>query len=76
MKIRKSIVLPGALIVYLGIIAYMAFPEYQKNQNHFEYFGTIAVTLIIIAILFVFLRKREKNSLSSQRRKDASFRRR
>ncbi|MGL4806432.1 MAG: hypothetical protein ACRCX5_13045 [Bacteroidales bacterium] len=76
MKIRKSIVLPSALIVYLGIIAYMAFPEYQKNQNHFEYIGTIVATLVIIVVLFIFLRKREKNKLSSRRRKDASFRRR
>ncbi|MGL5785694.1 MAG: hypothetical protein ACRCX4_02585 [Bacteroidales bacterium] len=76
MKIRKSILLPSALLVYLGVITYMSYPEYKINQNHLEYFGTIAGTIAIIVVLYFFLRKREKMNDHRSRRKDASFRRR
>ena len=76
MKIRKSILLPGALLVYLGVISYMSYPEYKINQNHLEYFGTIVATIAIIVVLYFFLRKREKMNAHRSRRRDASFRRR
>lgn len=76
MKIRKSVILPVALLIYLGVISYMSYPEYKVHQNHLEYFGTIAGTIVIIAVLFFFLRKREKMNEHKSRRRDASFRRR
>ncbi|MGL5318990.1 MAG: hypothetical protein ACRC9Q_09935 [Bacteroidales bacterium] len=76
MKIRKSVMLPIALLIYLGVISYMSYPEYKETQNHLEYFGVIGGTIAIIAVLYFFLRKRERLSDHKSRRRDASFRRR
>ena len=59
MKLRRSTFIPLILLVYLGVMSYIGFHEYQEG-NYLYYFGGIGVTLAIIALLHVFLKKRER----------------
>lgn len=51
--------LPLALLVYLGVMAYLGYPHLQAGETLF-YFGVIGASLVIIALLYVILRKRDK----------------
>ncbi len=51
--------LPLALLVYLAFMAYMGRSLFTGGE-YLHYFGVIGVSLIIIALLYVVLRKREK----------------
>ncbi len=59
MKLRRSTLIPAILLLYLGVMSYIGYPEYQQG-NYFYYFGVIGVTLAIIAVLHLFLKKRER----------------
>lgn len=59
MKLRRSTVIPLILLVYLAVMSYIGFPEY-KQGHYLYYFGVIGVTLVIIGLLHLFLKKREK----------------
>lgn len=59
MKLRRSTVIPLILLVYLAVMSYIGFPEYQQG-HYLYYFGVIGVTLAIIWLLHLFLKKREK----------------
>lgn len=59
MKLRRSIFIPLILLVYLAVMSYIGFPEYRQG-HYFYYFGVIGLTLIIIALLHLFLKKRER----------------
>lgn len=59
MKPQRSTLIPAILLVYLGIMSYIGYPEFQQG-HYLYYFGVIGVTLILIAILHIFLKKRER----------------
>ncbi|MBD5301150.1 MAG: hypothetical protein K2G00_03290 [Duncaniella sp.] len=59
MKLRRSTVIPAILLVYLGVMSYIGYPEFQEG-HYFYYFGVIGATLLVIAILHLFLKKRER----------------
>ncbi|MCI8998123.1 MAG: hypothetical protein HFJ95_03905 [Muribaculaceae bacterium] len=59
MKLQRSTVIPLLLLAYLGVMSYIGFPEYRQG-HYLYYFGVIGVTLIIIGILHLFLKKRER----------------
>lgn len=59
MKVRRSTWIPLILLAYLGVMSYIGFHEYQEG-HYIYYFGVIGVTLAVIALLYVFLRKRER----------------
>lgn len=59
MKLRRSTFIPLILLVYLAVMSYIGFPEYQQG-HYLYYFGVIGVTLVIIWLLHLFLKKREK----------------
>ncbi len=59
MKLRRSTFIPLILLVYLGVMSYIGFHEYQEG-HYLYYFGVIVVTLAIIALLHFFLKKRER----------------
>lgn len=59
MKLRRSTFIPLILLVYLGVMSYIGFHEYQEG-HYLYYFGVIGVTLAIIALLHFFLKKRER----------------
>ncbi|MCM1355690.1 MAG: hypothetical protein NC212_04705 [Staphylococcus sp.] len=59
MKFRPSTFIPAILLLYLGVMSYIGFPEFQQG-HYLYYFGVIGVTLVIIAVLHLFLKKRER----------------
>ncbi|WP_297072113.1 hypothetical protein [uncultured Duncaniella sp.] len=59
MKLRRSTFIPSLLLIYLGVMSYIGYPEFQQG-HYLYYFGVIGVTLVIIAILHLFLKKRER----------------
>ncbi|MDE6131254.1 MAG: hypothetical protein K2F74_06650 [Muribaculaceae bacterium] len=60
MKLKRSIVIPSLLLVYLGVMATLGYPEFNSGTTSpQEYFGIIAVTLIVIVFLHFNLRHRE-----------------
>lgn len=58
-KSNRSTLLPAALLVYLAVMAYLGYPHLQAGETLF-YFGVIGASLVIIALLFIILRKRDK----------------
>lgn len=59
MKIKRSTLIPIILLIYLAVMSYIGFPEFRAG-HYLYYFGVIGVTLVIIAILHFFLKKRER----------------
>ena len=59
MKLRRSTFIPLILLVYLALMSYIGFPEYRQG-HYLYYFGVIGLTLVIIALLHLFLKKRER----------------
>jgi hypothetical protein len=59
MKIKKHIWLPSLLLIYLGIMAYVWRDTITERHEYVRYFSTIGVEFVIIALLVIFLRKRE-----------------
>lgn len=61
MKAKRSIIIPLVLLVYLAVMATIGWDEYAAGRSSaLYYFGTIAVTLIIIVLLHFNLRRRER----------------
>lgn len=59
MKIRRSTFIPAVLLIYLCVMSYIGYPEFQQG-HYLYYFGVIGVTLVLIVILHFFLKKRER----------------
>ncbi len=58
MKLKLSTLIPILLLVYLMIMSYIGYPEFEHG-NYLYYFGVIGVTLVIIFLVHVYLKKRE-----------------
>ncbi len=58
-KFKLSIVLPLCLLIYLAVLAYLGFDTFKAGK-FLKYFGIIAGGLIVIVLLHVVLRKKEK----------------
>ena len=66
MKLRRSTIIPLVLLAYLAVMSYIGFPEYRQG-HYLYYFGVIGVTLVIIFLLHVFLKKRERQHEQQRR---------
>ncbi|MDD6019367.1 MAG: hypothetical protein PUD41_02940 [bacterium] len=69
-KFKSSTVIPLALTAYLAVMAYIGRHIYLRG-DYLYYFGTIAVTLVIIVVLHFSLKKKEK--LRQQRDDSANY---
>ena len=69
-KFKSSTVIPLALTAYLAVMAYMGRHIYLRG-DYLYYFGTIAVTLVIIIVLHFSLKKKEK--LRQQREDSTNY---
>ena len=58
-RLKKSTFLPILLLLYLAAMSYIGFPEYQKG-NYLYYFGIIGATLIVIFLLHLSLKRKER----------------
>lgn len=59
MKLKRYIVIPVALLIYLAVMAYIGRGELYAG-HYVYYFGIIAATLACIVLLFFTLRRRER----------------
>ena len=69
MKLRLSTVIPVLLLIYLGVMSYIGYPEFESG-NYLYYFGVIGITLVIIVILHFYLRNRENARQERHRRRN------
>ncbi len=56
---KRSTIIPLALLAYLGVMCYVGYPIYQAG-NFTKYFGIIGGTLVVIVLLHFALKKRER----------------
>ena len=68
MKIKLSTLIPVLLLIYLTVMSYIGFPEFEQG-NYLYYFGVIGVTLFIILLVHLYLKKREEIRSERQRRR-------
>ncbi|MBP3737668.1 MAG: hypothetical protein J6I72_01290 [Muribaculaceae bacterium] len=55
----RTYILPLALLIYLAVLAWMARGRFYSG-DYLYYFGVIGGSLLIIALLFLVLRKRDR----------------
>ena len=61
MKIKRSTLIPAALLVYLAIMSVFGWQQYQAGvMTGGEYYGIIAITLVVIVLLHFNLKRRER----------------
>lgn len=59
MKLKKSILLPVALLIYTLVLAYLG-RDMIENDGKIEYLATLGISLLIIVLLHIVLKKKEK----------------
>ena len=60
MKIKRSIGVPAALLLYLIVMSIYAWPGRNSEVTYGQWIGVIAVTLGCIIAIYFLLRRREK----------------
>lgn len=61
MKLQRSTVIPAILAVYLIVMACIGYPGYASGQTSaLNYFGVIALTVVILVLLHFSLKRRER----------------
>ena len=61
MKLNRSIIIPAVLVIYLAVMSYIGYPAYRSGEmSALYYFGVIGATLVVIFLLQLNLRKRER----------------
>ncbi|MEG0949880.1 MAG: hypothetical protein RR837_03005 [Bacteroidales bacterium] len=73
---KRSILIPGVLTIYLIVMAVIGWPHYSAEGKYLEYAGLIGATLIVIVLLYFLLRRRDRMRREFRKQKDASLRRR
>lgn len=58
-KSNKTTLLPLALLAYLCVMAYMGRGSLMAGE-YLYYFGVIGISLVIIALIYILLRKRDQ----------------
>lgn len=62
MKNKKHIIIPAALLIYLGVMAYFTYPGTNNPELSLtQYWVTVGITLVIIIALTFFIKKKEDN---------------
>lgn len=72
---KRSILIPGVLTIYLIVMAVIGWPQYIEQGKYFEYVGIIAATLVVIVLLYFILRRRDRMRREMRKQQDASLRR-
>ena len=60
---KRHIMLPVILLIYLAFMAYFTYPGKTGNEHISltQYYATIGITLIVIIALYFFQKKKDKN---------------
>lgn len=60
-KLKRSTAIPAALVAYLAVMSVIGYKGYRNGATSpGEYFGIIGATLVVIALLHFFIKKRER----------------
>lgn len=58
---KKSVILPLALVAYLGAMSYVGYSGYASGEfSAMRYYGVIAVSFAVIVLLYFSLKRKEK----------------
>lgn len=61
MRLNRSILIPGVLLIYLAVMSYIGYPAYHAGEmSSLYYFGVIGATLVVIFLLHLNLKKRDR----------------
>lgn len=59
MKIKRYDLVPAVLLIYLGVMVYLGYPDYLAGATSpWLYFGGTAFTILVIVLLRFNLKKR------------------
>ena len=58
-KLKRHVVIPLLMLVYLAVMAYIARQRLAAGE-YLYYFGVIGISLIIIVLLYFVLKKKER----------------
>lgn len=61
LTVKRHILIPTVLLVYLAVMSAIAYPDYRSGvHTPLFYFGVIGTTLVVIVLLYFFMRKRDR----------------
>lgn len=61
MKLKRSTLIPLFLLLYLAVMSVFGWRQYQSGAlSATEFFGIIAITLVVIVLLHFNLKRRER----------------
>lgn len=72
---KRSIIIPGVLVIYLIVMAVIGWPQFIEQGKYLEYIGIIVATIVVIVLLYFLLRRRDRMRRELRKQKDASYRR-
>ena len=72
---KRYDLITGLLLIYLIVMAFFGWEKFSNEGKYLEYFGIIGVTLIIIFILRIVLKRKNKFREETRKRREASGRR-
>lgn len=68
MKVKRSTLIPAILALYLLVMAYIGFDDYSAGRTSpLFYFGTIAITIVVLILLHFNLKHRERLRIERMR---------
>jgi phosphate starvation-inducible membrane PsiE len=59
-KFKRHLFIPLLLLVYVAIMVVMAIPKYQESGNWNEFTLILAVSLLLIVVLYFIYKRKEK----------------
>ena len=59
-RIKKYILFPAVLLIYVAILAIMTYPRYVVSGDWREYYSVIGVSLLLAVLLFFILKRKQK----------------
>lgn len=59
-KIKRHIVIPLLLFIYVAILVVMALPRYQETGNWTEFTTVLVISLILIVLIYYIYKRKEK----------------
>lgn len=74
-NMKKYNLIPGLLLIYLIVMTVFGWEKFAAEEKYLEYFGIIGITLIIIFVLRIVLKRKNKFREETRKRREASGRR-
>ena len=59
-RFKRHVIIPLLLLIYISVMAVMSFPRYKETGNWGQFATVIGISLIIIVVLFLVYKRREK----------------